>query len=238
MATAVQTMSTSEWLSAAIHLLGDLLGETIRTQSGWEAFELEEHVRALAKRLRATEDPVAERELQEIVEQLSVDDASDLIRAFTHYFGLVNLAEQLERLRVLRERDLAHPDTPRHESILAAMAQIAAEGIPAEAVADALSDMRLVPVFTAHPTESQRRTALEPLRRIATSLPPLLGSDLLPSERQEYEHRIAGELVARWQSDQLRVRKPSVIDEVKYGRFYMETTLLEVVPRIYREFEA
>ena len=231
-------MSTSEWLSAAIHLLGDLLGETIRTQSGWEAFELEEHVRALAKRLRATADPTAERELQEIIEQLSVNEASDLIRAFTHYFGLVNLAEQLERLRVLRERDLAHPEKPRHESILDAMTQIASEGVPAEDVAGSLGDMRLVPVFTAHPTESQRRTALEPLRRIAALVPPLLGSELLPPEHAEYEHRIAGELVARWQSDQLRVRKPSVIDEVKYGRFYMETTLLEVVPRIYREFEA
>ncbi len=238
MAVSAQTTATTEWLSSAIHFLGDLLGETIRTQSGAAAFEIEEHVRALAKRLRATEDPAAERELQEIVERLSVAEASDLIRAFTHYFGLVNLAEQLERLRVLRERDLEHPARPRHESILEAMTQIAAQGVPAEVVAEALGDMRLVPVFTAHPTESQRRTALEPLRRIAVLLPPLLGSRLLPIEREEYEHRIAGELVSRWQSEQLRVRKPSVLDEVKYGRFYMETTLLEVVPSIYREFEA
>ena len=238
MTATAQTTSGTEWLSAAIHFMGDLLGETIRTQSGAEAFALEEDVRALAKRLRANPDPETERELQRIVARLSVPEATDLIRAFTHYFGLVNLAEQLERLRVLRERDLADPSTPRHESILDAMAEIARSGVPAEAVEAALGDMALAPVFTAHPTESQRRTALEALRRIAVLLPPLLGPNLLPHERDERRRRLAGELVGRWQSDQLRVQKPAVLDEVKYGRFYMETTLLEVVPPIYRELEA
>jgi phosphoenolpyruvate carboxylase len=112
MVTTAHTTPGTEWLSAAIHFLGDLLGETIRTQSGAEAFELEEHVRALAKRLRADPIPAAERELQAIVGRLSEAEASDLLRAFTHYFGLVNLAEQLERLRILRERDLARPVRP------------------------------------------------------------------------------------------------------------------------------
>src|SRR6187549_87465 len=108
MATIQQSTNT-EWLSTAIHFLGDLLGETIRSQSGNATFELEERVRALAKRLRTTDDPGAERELQQIVQGLSVEQAADLLRAFTHFFGLVNLAEQLERLRVLRERDLRNP---------------------------------------------------------------------------------------------------------------------------------
>ena len=227
-----------EWLSAAIHYLGDRLGETIRTQSGAEAFELEEHVRAIAKRLRATEDPAAERELQEIVGRLSVEEASDLLGAFTHYFGLVNLAEQLERLRVLRERDLRKPDRPRSESILAAVRQIAADGVPAAAIQATLGDMLLAPVFTAHPTESQRRTGLQSQRRIAALLPRLLGDDLLPAERADLDRRLVGEIVGRWQSDQLRVHKPTVIDEVKYGRFYLETTVLGVVPGIYRDLEA
>ncbi len=238
MATAVVNGTTAEWLSAAIHFLGDMLGETIRTQAGAAAFELEEEVRALVKQLRSEPDPAAERELRRIVEQLSVSEASDLLRAFTHYFGLVNLAEQLERLRVLRERDLRDPNRPRAESIATAIRQIAAAGVPAEAVAGSLEEMLLAPVFTAHPTESQRRTALEPLRRIAALLPRLLGPDLLPNERAELKRRIAGEIVARWQSDQVRIQKPSVLDEVKYGRFYMETTLLEVVPAIYRHLEA
>lgn len=236
--TTQQSNSATEWLSAAIHYLGDLLGETIRAQSGPEAFELEEQVRTLSKQLRTSPDTAAEDELQAIVRDLSIDEDDALLRAFTHYFGLVNLAEQLERLRVLRERDLAHPDQPRAESILAAVQQIAASGVPADEVARALEGMLLVPVFTAHPTESQRRTSLEALRRIATLLPPLLDDVLLPAERAEFERRLAGEVVGRWQSDQIRIHRPTVLDEVKSGRFYMETTLLEVVPRIYRELEA
>lgn len=238
MATIQQTSTNTEWLSTAIHFLGDLLGETIRSQSGPETFELEERVRALAKRLRSTDDPDAERELQQIVQELSVEQAGDLLRAFTHFFGLVNLAEQLERLRILRERDLRDAHRPRSESIKAAVRQIAADGVPAERIAEALGEMLLVPVFTAHPTESQRRTGLHSLRRVAALVQRLFNTELLPAERAELERRIAGEIVGRWQSDQLRIHKPTVIDEVKYGRFYMETTLLEVVPGIYRELEA
>ncbi len=237
MATIAPPKTGSEWLSAAIHFLGDLLGETIRTQSGSQAFELEEEIRALVKRLRADPDEATERRLQAIVAELSVAEASAVLAAFTHYFGLVNLCEQLARLRVLRARDLARPDEPRRESPWAAMQEIAAAGVSAEAVEAALGDMLLVPVFTAHPTESQRRTALEHLRQIAELLPPLINGDVLPVEREERTRRIAGAIVARWQSDQVRIQKPTVLDEVKYGRFYMETTLLEVVPRIYRELE-
>ena len=238
MATIQQTTTSTEWLSTAIHYLGDLLGETIRSQSGPATFDLEERVRGLTKRLRTTDDPDAERELQQIVQDLSVEEAGDVLRAFTHFFGLVNLAEQLERLRVLRERDLRDPSRPRSESIRAAVRQIAADGVPADRVAAALGEMLLVPVFTAHPTESQRRTGLHSLRRVAALVQRLLGAELLPAERADLERRIAGEIVARWQSDQLRIHKPTVIDEVKYGRFYMETTLLDVVPGIYRDIEA
>lgn len=238
MAMIQHSSTNTEWLSTAIHFLGDLLGETIRSQSGSETFELEERVRALAKRLRSTDDPDAERELQQIVQELSVEQAGDLLRAFTHFFGLVNLAEQLERLRILRERDLRDPQRPRSESIRAAVRQIAANGVPADQIADALGDLLLVPVFTAHPTESQRRTGLSSLRRLAALVQRLLTSELMPIERTELQKRIAGEIVGRWQSDQLRIHKPTVIDEVKYGRFYMETTLLDVVPSIYRDLEA
>lgn len=238
MATIQQTSTNTEWLSTAIHFLGDLLGETIRSQSGPATFELEERIRALAKRLRSTDDPAAERELQQIVHELSVEQAGVMLRAFTHFFGLVNLAEQLERLRVLRERDLRDPHRPRSESIKAAVRQIAADGVPAERIAQAIGEMLLVPVFTAHPTESQRRTGLYSLRRVATLVQRLFSTELLPTERADLERRIAGEIVGRWQSDQLRIHKPTVIDEVKYGRFYMETTLLDVVPGIYRELEA
>ncbi len=118
------------------------------------------------------------------------------------------------------------------------MTQLRAAGVGAEAIAAALPTMLLQPVFTAHPTEAQRRTALESIRRITADLQALLSPDCLPQERADLTARLQGELVSRWQSDQLRIRKPTVLDEAKNGRFYMETTLLQVVPRLYRDLEA
>ncbi len=226
------------WLSEAIHLLGDLLGNTIRHQAGERIFELEEEVRQRSKLLRTMSNRAAEAELAQLISQLSVAEAAQLLKAFTHYFALVNLAEQVTRLQVLRARDLAAPDQPRAESILAAVTRLRAAGVLAAQIQAALPSMLLQPVFTAHPTEAQRRSALESIRRITADLPGLLESAFLPREQADRKSRIAAEIDGRWQSDQLRVQKPSVLDEVKNGRFYIETTLLNVIPPLYRDLEA
>ncbi|MBA3943982.1 MAG: phosphoenolpyruvate carboxylase [Herpetosiphonaceae bacterium] len=226
------------WLSEAIHMLGDLLGNTIRQQAGERIFELEEDVRQRAKLLRTMSNRAAEAELAQLISQLSVVEATQLLKSFTHYFALVNLAEQVTRLQVLRARDLAAPEQPRAESILAAVTHLRAAGVLAGQIQAALPTMCLQPVFTAHPTEAQRRSALESIRRITADLPELLEGGLLPREQAERKSRIAAEIDGRWQSDQLRVNKPSVLDEVKNGRFYMATTLLDVIPPLYRDLEA
>lgn len=231
-------LDAQSWLSEAIHLLGDLLGATIREQAGPAVFELEEDVRQRAKQLRAVPDPRAEQALAELIAQLDVDDIQQLLKAFTHYFALVNLAEQVVRLQVLRARDLETPEEARAESVLAAIQQLKAVGVDAATIQAGLPGMLLQPVFTAHPTEAQRRTTLEGIRRITADLSPLVSGELLPVEHVELRTRVLGEIVGRWQSDLLRVRKPVVLDEVKNGRFYMETTLLQVVPRLYRDLEA
>lgn len=227
-----------QWLSETIHMLGNLLGTTIREQVGEAAFALEEEVRQLAKQLRVAPDAGAEAAMVDLVRRLPLEEAVVLLKAFTHYFALVNLAEQVARLQVLRGRDLATPEQIRVESIHEALQQLKRQGVAAQALADALPGMMLQPVFTAHPTEAQRRTSLESIRRIAERLPDLLNEALLPYERSALEAQIAGEIAGRWQSDVLRFRKPTVLDEVKNGRYYMETTLFEVVPQIYRDFEA
>ncbi|GAC1542485.1 MAG: phosphoenolpyruvate carboxylase [Herpetosiphon sp.] len=223
------------WLSEAIHLLGDMLGATIREQSGTQVFELEEAIRRQAKELRANPDPAKEAVLTQTIAGLQLDEAEELLKAFTHYFALVNLAEQAARLAVLRARDLAAPDRSRAESIGEAVNHLKASGVTAQEIKSHLPEMLCQPVFTAHPTESQRRTSLEALRRIAADLPRLVDGTLLPAERAEVIARIRGEIAGRWQSDLIRVRKPTVLDEVKNGRFYLETTLLHVVPPLYRE---
>ncbi len=103
------TLDGQAWLSDAIHLLGDLLGATIEQQAGADALALEEDVRQRSKRLRSDPDPAAEAELQALIAGLSLAQAVELIKAFTHYFALVNLAEQAARLRVLRRATWRRP---------------------------------------------------------------------------------------------------------------------------------
>src|SRR5688572_5162456 len=102
-------------LSALIHLLGNLLGDVIVAQDGPAALELEEDVRARAKQLRATPNQADADALAALIADLPVAQLTGLIKAFTHYFGLINLAESVERLRVLNERDRAEGGQPRSE---------------------------------------------------------------------------------------------------------------------------
>jgi phosphoenolpyruvate carboxylase len=224
-------------LSATIHFLGDILGEVIRAQEGAAAFELEERVRGLAKEIRSGNGDEKLEELEAIIAGLNVDEARVLIKAFSAYFALVNLSEQLQRIWVLRDRARGRPGAPRGESIAAAIEDLKRRGASAEAVQQWLDAARIVPVFTAHPTEARRRTTLEKLRRIADAIERRAEVALLPEEERETARLVAEEVVSLWESDDVRVVKPSVIDEVKNGLYYFEAVLEVTVPQIYRELE-
>ncbi len=224
-------------LSATIHYLGDLLGDVIRSQAGEELFALEEQVRRLAKDIHATGSEQKIAELRDLISGLSTQEARDLIKSFSTYFALVNLTEQLQRLWVLRERSIARPRDQRSESIAAAVAELGRRGVAPEALQGWLDSALILPVFTAHPTEAKRRTTLEKLRRIADEVQRLYQRDLLPEERGHATEQIIEDIVGLWQSDDIRIVRPSVIDEVKNGLYYFEATLMDVVPQLYRELE-
>lgn len=227
-----------ERLSATIHLLGDLLGETIIEQEGQAVFELEEEIRGLTKALRAG-DTSAESQIIAITERL-VDDlphAMAVLKAFTTYFQLVNLAEEQQRVRVLRQRTrVAHErGVPMSETIADAIHRLRAEGVTAEEMRSLLSRLLIMPVFTAHPTEAKRRTVLFKMHAIADALYRLDLHDLLPDEEQEIVRHIRETIVAIWQTDETRDRRPTVLDEVDNGLYYFQSTLFALVPRIYEE---
>ncbi len=224
-------------LSATIHFFGDLLGVVIREQAGEATFALEEEVRALAKEVRAGGGAAPLARLQAIIAGLTVAQARDLVRAFSTYFALVNLAEQLQRGWVLRDRARWRPGAPRAESIAAAVRELAARGVPAEEVQRWLDEAEIVPVFTAHPTEARRRTTLERLRRVADAASQLHGGDLSPDDADEIERRVLEEVVSLWQSDDGRAERPTVLAEVRNGLYYFESGLFDVVPRLYRDLE-
>lgn len=226
----------SDIISANIRALGEALGRVMSDQSGASAFALEERVRLMARELRSSGAPEQAEALQALIASLKGKELHNLTKAFTLYFGLVNLAEAVERLRVLRERDLRAAPAPRAESIAAALAQLRAAQVPAEVLQRWLDGALIMPVFTAHPTESRRRTTLLKLRRIFDDLLDLnLGERLLlPEDRGAALTRIEREIVGLWQTDDVRLHKPSVVDEVENGLFYFQTTLYDLIPQIHR----
>ncbi|MGC8799394.1 MAG: phosphoenolpyruvate carboxylase [Chloroflexus sp.] len=231
------TAGEHDLLSANIRALGDMLGRVITEQSGAATFELVERVRLMAKELRNGAPPSGTHVLQDLIAGLSLPQLRNLVKAFTLYFGLVNLAEGVEQLRVLRSRDLRNAPAPRAESIADAIELLKRHGVPAAAIQEWIDQALIMPVFTAHPTESRRRTILIKLRRIFDTLIDLTFGErlVLPSDRQSALTRIERETVGLWQSDDVRNRRPSVLDEVENGLFYFQTVLWDLIPEIYRE---
>lgn len=223
-------------LSADIHYLGDLLGETIRRLAGDRAFTLVEEVRAATKALRTRHSVEEARLIRDRLETLDLSALRTLIRAFSLYFDLINLAEQRARLRSLRVR-LETPE-PVPESVEAALRQLRDRGIGAEQVASLLQGGLVAPVFTAHPSESRRRTLREKLDAISRGLDRLEYSQLLPREREIEQAAIAEEVETFWLTDLVRAERPTVLDEVNQGLGVVVPTLFDVVPWIYRQMEA
>jgi len=224
-------------LSANIRALGDILGRVITGQHGETTLNLVEQVRRMAKELRNAPTQTDPSALPRLVADLSLSQLQSLVKAFTLYFGLVNLAEGVERLRALRARDVRHAPAPRAESIADAIHLLKQHGVPAAAIQEWLNHALIMPVLTAHPTESRRRTILIKLRRIFDRLIDLTFGErlVLPADRQAAITAIEREIVGLWQSDDVRNRRPSVLDEVENGLFYFQTVLWDLLPLLYRE---
>ena len=233
------TATPTDPLSTQIHLLGDLLGETIVEQEGPALLALVEQVRSLAKTGRG--EPAvalpARRDLLRLAQGLSLPDARGVIKAFTTYFQLVNLAEEEERVRVLhqrafRAREAGQPGGAIAESAPAAIRQLAADGIDAAQMRALLDRLYVQPVFTAHPTEAKRRTILAKLRRIAAVLSRFDFGELTPEEERDALDTVREEIVALWQSDETRLRQPTVLDEVRNGLYFFDDVLFDLAPAL------
>ena len=230
-------------LSRDVSTLGRLLGDVLREQEGEEGFALVEDYRARTKALRRREPFPADfgepgRRLLERTEGLSLAQARLLVRAFTSYFHLVNMAEERHRLRVLRRREIAAHGAPRVESIAEAVDEAARAGVGAARVSTFLSSCAMEPVFTAHPTEARRRTVLRKLRRLASLVEALDDPRRPPPEIADLHDRVREEITGLWLTEEVRHHAPTVLDEVRNGLFYFEEALWDVVPRLYREMES
>jgi phosphoenolpyruvate carboxylase len=220
---------SSDRLRTEIRQLGRMLGETIQELDGPERFVLEEEVRTLAKARRRGESGAEER-LIERLGQISYDECWSVARAFSIFFDLANLAEDRHRVRVLRERQREQAFRP--ESLGAAVDHLHSVGLTAEQVQELLKGLRLEPVFTAHPTEAKRRAVRSSLRRMRGILAEI---DQSPDTHEgTLADQLREELEVMWQTDLLRPRKPTVIEEVSRGLFFIGT-LWKVIPVLHRE---
>lgn len=233
MQTREQEGSHDQPLRADVRLLGDTLGAIIREQCGEETFAQEEQLRLLAKDLRQHPTDALRQAMQQLVASLDVASADRMVKAFSIYFQLINLAEQQHRLRRRRATGERPP-----ESLADLVAQLAGRGLAPAQVQALLDSLRVELVLTAHPTEAARRTALEKHWTIARSLAALGTGRLSDGERQRHLTRIAEEVEVLWQTDEVRRTRPSPLDEAKGVLPYFDTVFFQVLPDLHLELEA
>ena len=223
-------MAAESQLRANVRLLGEVLGEVIAEQEGEDLLALEERIRALARAARETGH---RSELEQAIRGLDLDRQAAVLRAFSLFFQLANIAEQHHRLR--RRRQYEHEGRIPRESLAAAVAQLRDAGIDADRLRTAVEHLAVRPVLTAHPTEATRRTILQAHQRLATALRRLDDPELPESTRRRLREQIAEEVTILWQTDEVRSRRPRVVDEIRNGLWFVEASLWQALPRLLRE---
>jgi phosphoenolpyruvate carboxylase len=216
-------------LRANVRLLGDLLGRVLVEQEGEGLLALEERIRTLSRAARSGGDRAA---LADTIAGLPVAEQGRVLRAFSLFFQLANIAEQHHRIR--RRRETEHGGGAPRESLADAFARLRAAGVGDADLARALARLRVVPVVTAHPTEATRRTVLAAHQRIATLLARLDNPVITPSRRRTTVDRLAEEITILWQTDEVRSSRPHVVDEIRHGHWFFENGFWEAVPELVR----
>ncbi|MDW5443667.1 phosphoenolpyruvate carboxylase [Polaromonas sp. SM01] len=230
-----------------IRLLGRILGDVIREQEGVAAYELIEQVRKLSVAFRRDADPEADKSLKKLLKGLSGDQTVSVIRAFTYFSHLANLAEDRHhiRRRAIHERA---GDT-QEGSIEVALARLRWAGISPKTIANTLAHAYVSPVLTAHPTEVQRKSILDAERDIAQLLTArdeikshalavnAARDALTPRELAANEAQLRARVMQLWQTRLLRFTKLTVADEIENALSYYESTFLREIPKLYADLE-
>ena len=214
-------------------LLTDVLDEVVRASEGDAALDLHLRVVALARRARAG-DPAADDELAQLVGQLDLARTEVLVRSLTRWFQLINLAEDNERVRRLRQNTQRDAPAPRRGSLRDAVTQLQDDGVSAQELAALLARAELRLVITAHPTEARRRTTLGKLARIFHVLRDL--DERAHLEEGDARRQLLGTVQELWGTDELRSISPTVLDEVHGGLVHF-AAIADTVPRVYRDLE-
>ncbi|MCX7239320.1 MAG: phosphoenolpyruvate carboxylase [Burkholderiales bacterium] len=230
-----------------IRLLGRILGDVIREQEGEAAYALIEQIRKLSVAFRRDADHDADKALKRLLKGLSGDQTVSVIRAFTYFSHLVNLAEDRHHIRRRAQHERA--GETQQGSIEVALARLRRAGITPKAIAQTLAQSFVSPVLTAHPTEVQRKSILDAERDLAqllaarddirtrAGLVKASKDALTPRELAANESHMRARVLQLWHTRLLRFTKLTVADEVENALSYYESTFLREIPKIYADLE-
>ena len=222
-----------EPLKEDIRLLGRLLGDVVRAQEGEEVFNVVETVRQTAVRFRRWDDPQAGAELTTLLHKLSREQANSVVRAFSYFSHLANIAEDQHHVR-RRRAHMLRGAQPHASTVAFALERIKDAGVGRETVETFMRDALISPVLTAHPTEVQRKSILDAEHDIAR----LLAERDLPQTPKEAKRNLQllqARIATLWQTRMLRYEKLTVADEIENALSYYRMTFLRELPALYDE---
>jgi len=222
-----------------VRSLGVLLGQVLVEQAGQELFDTVEDLRRLMiehrKRPAVAVSSGLMTKAQAMIAKMDLATAYQVAKAFAIYFELTNLAETNHRKRRRRAGQSDPKHIPPEGSFRGTLTRMKVAKVSPEQVLAALREIKVTPVFTAHPTEVARGTVLLKRRRIAEQLERLDRLPLTTAEAEASEKAIRAEITALWQTDEVRQTEPAVNDEIRMGLRYFRLSLFEALPRIYAE---
>ncbi|WP_159884479.1 phosphoenolpyruvate carboxylase [Paenibacillus puerhi] len=237
LSTTSNKSASNNLLRRDVRFLGHILGEVLIHQGGNSLFTIVEKIREMSKTLRAQYTPEMYEELKETVGGLAPEIRHQVVRAFAIYFQLINIAEQNHRIRRKRDYERSAGENVQPGSIEDVIRELKSLNISSGEVQEIISGISLELVMTAHPTEATRRAVLDIHQRISRDVAELDNPNLTFREREQLREKLLGEVITLWQTDELRDRKPTVIDEVNNGLYYFDETLFDVLPQVYQELE-
>jgi phosphoenolpyruvate carboxylase len=218
-----------------IRLVGRVLGDTVRQQQGEAVYATVERIRQISITFRRDGDDSARREMEATLDSLSREKTIEIVRAFSYFSHLANIAEDQHNIR--SERAQARAGSAQKGTIREALGRIVAAGISRAKLQGLLNTIVVSPVLTAHPTEVRRKSVLDREMEVAKLLSERDGKYLTPDESAAATEAMSRAILTLWQTSLLRHSRPTVLDEVANGLSYYDHTFLREIPRLYGDME-
>ena len=225
-------------LKEKVRQFGELLGEILREQEDPEVYQAVEKLRKGYIQLRRQDDPALRNELMEFIAQLEVRLLEKVIRAFNTFYIINNIVEEDFQHRERRRIVQSSTDHKLWKgSARSTVLELKEQGITAQELQFLFDRMRYIPVFTAHPTEARRRTMMDLQRRIFLAIDQMDAPAIGEDERAALLRQLKSQIQLLWRTNEIRTRKPTVEDEIRYGLYYFRESLFEAIPLVYRYYE-